>query len=663
MNEQWPSERHAEERQRIADTSFKTAQDFLALLNASPNSLPRAFDDAVIWIVKQDGDLAELEYRIASVVDKANLQSYPDSQPLLMTFACAAALAKAPSLHTWSKVKAFKHNSWQLEHWLSEAMTAYVDVSFPARHNYVSLARETFAGLDNFSLQSKSDRINEERSDMWASWNKRQDKLDEIWWDLRGWHGFMNYEEELPLFKLFYELNPDEFICTLSGSSNPYLVSALLFVAGIGAFSPRFSEWKRMVAAAPVAFEDDGKWNGSVLMPLLLVEAHNQLLQVRQNFRTLNPSPDELNGVRREISDAAEVIAAALAARQDAPAIISRWTPWLMRQVLSHTSKDVADVTSSAFAEDAMIDAIGRNLENFALPQTSPEDAAPWEFWCYRCALSSFAYNGHIPVPAWEDFGNEWRLSPDDWADRRGLLLREYASLITTLSKETPGIAANLLAYPIVQSPSPGAAWIALWNDAITLREIIEFGDSDATSDEYSSRSEAGRLMLLLFHIGLAIFDQGAARCSSSRSPEAEPLVNLYKALSSAIREMREIDSTLNNDKWQYVIQHLTVRRMIWEQPSDDERESGNFQIFKPDDSPTVVDLLAEAKGNVIELVAILQSLLLNGPNVSRLKAYLNLASISLPGIVNSFRELNQFHPRKYPIDEDQLQKLADCDQ
>jgi hypothetical protein len=658
MNEQWPSERRAEERQMTADTSFKTAQDFLALLNAFPNGLPRAFDDVVIWIVEQDGDLSELERRIASVIDAANLQAYPDSQPLWMTLACAAALAHAPSLHTWGRVSAFKYNSWQLEHWLGEAMTAYAKVNSSVCHHYVALARETFAGLDSFSLQSKSDRINEERFGAWASWNERRDKLDEIWWGLRGWHGVMNYEGELPLFEVFYELNTEEFIRALSGSSNPYLVSALLFVAGIGAFSPRFAEWKRMVAAAPVAFENDGKWNGSVLMPLLLVEAHNQLLQVRQNFRTPDLSPDELDGVRQEIADTAEVIAVALAARPDASAIFSRWTPWLMRQVLSHTSKDVANVTSSAFTVDALIDAIGRNLGNYALPQTSPEDAAPWESWCYRCALSSFAYNGHIPVSAWEDFGNEWRLAPEEWAGRKGVMLREHASLITTLNKETPGIAANALAYPIAQSTSPVRAWIGLWHDALPVREIVEFGDLDATSDEYSSRSEAGRLLLLLFRIGLAIFDQGAARCSSSSTPEAQSLVDLYKALVLAAREMREIDSTLNHDEWLSASQHLTIRRMIWEQSSGSERGLEDFQVFKPDDSPTVVDLLTEAKGNVIELVTILQSLLLNVRDVSRLKADLNSASISVPDLVRTICGLNQFHPRKYPIDGDQIKNL-----
>src|SRR5690606_37281948 len=219
-----------------------------------------------------------------------------------------------------------------------------------------------------------------------------------------------------------------------------------------------------------------------------------------------------------EVASVAGLIAAALATRQDASSVFSRWTPWLMRQVLSHTSKGVADVTSPAFSDDALIDAIGRNLGNCTLPKVSPEDAAPWESWCYRCVLSSFASNGYIPAPAWGGSRDEWCIAPGGWKGPQGARLRECCSLVTNLNTETRGIAANLLAYPIAQSPSARQAWISLWHDTFTLREIVEFGDSDATSDEYGSRSDAGRLLLLLFRIGLAIFDQSAAHCSSSSS-------------------------------------------------------------------------------------------------------------------------------------------------
>lgn len=657
MNKQWPSER-AKKQEGFANPSFKIEQDFLNLLTAFPQGVPKAFDDIVSWIMERDGDLAELEQRTAQIADEITL-AIPDSPPLLMTLACATALAHSPSLQTWSKVSAFKYNSWQLEHWLGDAMMAYATVHSSACNAYIMLAKEVFAALDSFSLQSKSDRTNNERTSAWAHWSECKDKLEEIWWDLRGWHGFMNYEEELPLFQVFYRLEPDEFICTISRSSNPYLVSALLVVTGIGAFSPRFSEWKRIIAAAPVAFEDDGKWNGSILMPLLLVHARSQLLQVRQNLRNPELTPAEFDEIKQEITSTAELIVTVLAVRHDAPAIFARWTPWLLRKIMGQTAKEIADVKSAAFADEALIDVIGRKLRDSSLPQTSPDDAPLWEAWCYRCALASFAYNGHIQAPSWEDFGDEWRISPEDWAGDKGQLLREHASLITTMNKEIPGVAANLLAYPIAQSLSPAEAWIDLWNDAIALREIVEFGDSDAIKDEYSSRLEAGRLLLLLFCIGLAIFDQGAARSSDNNSPEAISLASLFKALNFAICEMREIDSTLSHDEWLSVVQHMTVRRMIWESPSGNESSSRNFQVFKANDAPSVSNILAEAKGNVIELVGILQSLLLNSPDASSLEACLNSASIDLPNIVHSIRILNQYHPRKYPIDEAQLQKLG----
>ena len=173
MNEHWPSEHHAKSREAFADSSFKNEQDFLDLLDAFPNGLPRDFDEVVAWIVNKDGDLVELEQRIVPIVGAANLQTFLDSQTLLMTLACAAAFARSPSLQTWCRVKAFKYNSWQLARWLSEAMMAYVQVTLSARDAYVLLAKEVFSGLENFSLQSKFDRTNKARACGTAGTNVR----------------------------------------------------------------------------------------------------------------------------------------------------------------------------------------------------------------------------------------------------------------------------------------------------------------------------------------------------------------------------------------------------------------------------------------------------------------------------------------------------------
>ncbi|MDZ7641453.1 MAG: hypothetical protein U5J62_05445 [Desulfurivibrio sp.] len=105
------------------------------------------------------------------------------------------------------------------------------------------------------------------------------------------------------------------------------------------------------------------------------------------------------------------------------------------------------------------------------------------------------------------------------------------------------------------------------------------------------------------------------------------------------------------------IIQHLAIRRMIWEPPTGNESAPTNFQVFQADDTPTVSDILNKANGNAIEMVAILQSLLLNTP-ASRLKVELSSASIDVSGIVHSIRSLNEFHPSKYPIDQVQLRNL-----
>jgi hypothetical protein len=75
--------------------------------------------------------------------------------------------------------------------------------------------------------------------------------------------------------------------------------------------------------AAPPAFEDGGTWNGSVLMPLLLVEARSQLLQVERLHR--NPgstfTSTEIDEIKQEITSTAKLIATTLVTRQDGPGI------------------------------------------------------------------------------------------------------------------------------------------------------------------------------------------------------------------------------------------------------------------------------------------------------------------------------------------------------
>lgn len=658
MNMQWSSERKAAMQPSSADESFRTEADFRLLLDFFPDGFPQELQETVDWVVRGGSDVAELENRVSGIPSQENMQARSDSTHLLMTVVCAVALSQAPSVETWINVRALKNDSWQLEHWLAVAMDTYAASRIDARKAYIDLATTVFQALDKGSLTSPRERINQERSQAWDSWITRQDKLDEIWWGLRGWN-FLNYEEESPLFHVSSKLDPKEFINVLAGSTNPYLVRSTLLATGAGGFSPDFSQWEKFTIAAPSAFEKDGKWNGSVLIPLLLVEAHAQLIEAARDLPAFQAGDEDVPRVKQVIAKEIEAVVSTLNTRSDALPIFSRWTTWLMRQLLTYPAKDIVDVRSVAFVDDAVIDAIGRTLKGKTVIPTSPTDASAWEAWSYRCVLASHANGGFLDPQDSSDFLAEWDISIDEWAGSNGLRLRERANVVLSLDKDTPGVAANLLAYPIVHSESPTDGWLRLWERSQTLREVIEFGDADARDDEYQSRSEAGRLMLLVFRIGLAILDQCAYQCTNSDLPQARALAKLHTALAAAIREMREIDSTLNRDGWIAMERHLIVRRFIWEEEGAGNGDPNAVSIFHSHDAPTLKDYLMATKSDTPELLSLIQSIHLNTSSISRLHLELRSAAIDIFDVIETVRKLNHYNARRYPVDEGQLRNLT----
>ncbi|MBI5592087.1 MAG: hypothetical protein HY881_16605 [Deltaproteobacteria bacterium] len=654
MTIQWPDERGSENRQQFGNRAIDPKHELRRLVEVCPAGLPSTFDQAVEWIAQQGKDISELEQRMNAVSNELELAELPESVNILMAWACAEALAKTPSLQTWQNVRNLKSHSWQLEHWLSDAMMVCAEDKISTKDAYIKLAKEIFEALDAFQLTSQFDRNNKEREQFRATWNENYEKLDEVWWGLRWWHE-MNYEEEFPLFNVLGTLDPVGFINVVSESKNPYLVSSALLA--VGAFR-KFSLWEKLAVTAPSAFVDDGTWNESVTMPLLLVMARDQLLQAGRHIPHFDASDTEVEKVKQEIAKLTDAVITTLTNRQDALPLFARWSTWLIRQLLMQGIKDAENVRSSAFVDAAMIEAIGRELQGKTVSTESPSDAPAWEKWCYRCVLASHANSGFTTVPDCNNFLKEWAINLDDWTDKRGRQLREYASLIVTLNKEVPGDAAHLLASPIAMSESPTNTWIGLWDVTQSLREIVEFGDADALEpDEYQTRAEAGRLLFLVFCMGLAVLDQRVSQLSGD-SPQARDLAKLHEALALAVREMREIDDTLNVEQWLQAVRHLAVRRLIWEDRVVEFEEDGRFRIFLHEDKPTFNDYLSAAKNDVMELLAILHSTLLNESNHQIVLDKLNAASIDLSNVIATAKRLNDVSARRYPIDEAQLRSL-----
>lgn len=653
MTIQWPGESESSSKHSLEDHSINLNDSLHRLVDTSSSGVPVKFKQTTAWIARRGDDISTLEQKVSAVCSELELTESPEIINLLMTWACAEALAENPTLRTWQHVRNLKSHSWHLDNWLSSAMLVCAEKKSGTNDAYIALAKEIFKAINGNTLKSQFDSINNDRENFQAAWRESNAKLEEIWWGLRHWN-LRNYAEACPIFEVLGALDPQGFMDTVSQSNNPYLVNSAIFASG--GFG-KFYLWEKFALTAPSAFSANGNWNESVTLPLLLVLARDQLLQAGGHIPFCD---SEDTKSEQELSRLTEAVIKTLAKRQDALPLFARWSTWLMRQLLMHGIKDAFDVHSSASVDAALIKAIGRELSGKAIIPESPPDAPAWEKWCYQCVLSFHANNGFISPPEYQTFLKEWAITLDDWTNERGRQLREHASLIVTITKTTPGDAIHLLAYPIAISDSPVDAWIELWDATQTLREIAEFGAGDGLGSKgYESRAEAGRLLFLVFCIGLATLDQRASQCSAGNSSQARDLAKLYKALALAVREMRELDDTLNMEKWLQAVHHLATRRLIWEDRGDQARTDGQFPVFLKEDKPTFSDYLRASKNDVMELLAILHTTLINEPNRQIILKKLQEASIDLSNAIATAKQLNNISVRRYPFDESQLSPLV----
>ncbi|EPJ77235.1 hypothetical protein CFII64_24144 [Pseudomonas sp. CFII64] len=652
---QWARETDAGSDQAHSDTSFKTVEDFQEYIVYLRQNSPKLLSESVSLLVDADNTIAPFDHHTIEIQSQLNLDDSENALEMMKALICAAALEKHPSLATWQKVRQVKSNSWQIEHWLANAMIAYASDYEPAQISYISLGKEIFLSLEQASLKSQWERHNKAREEAAAYWESCQNKLEEIWWGLRG-TDFMMYEEELPIFNVLYRFAPSVLKTLVSESQSPYLIRSVLMVAGISAFDSRYYDWSQWAASAPVAFKNDGGWNGSAVIPLLLVHARQELLESGRRLPYRDATDAQIENAKQEISLLSKSVVDVLAERSDALPLLARWSTWLMRQLLLHSDKDVSDARSGAYVDNALIEAIGRRTKGDFEIQQPPLDAQTWEHWCYFCLLASHAHSGFESLPSISGFVDEWKISYEDWHGEKGRRLTERASLFT-LGKEMPGMHAHLLAYPIVRSTNPTEIWEKMWISAYTLRELVEFGDSDVQKNEFSARSSASELLFLLFSIGLAIFDQASGECYDSKSPKARQMAALHQLLASAIFEMNEIDDTLTRDKWRTAFQHLAIRRLIWEKPECNHLPE-SISVFSSTDKPAVSDYLLYIRGDVYELLLTVQGIALNSTSSSFLQEILQTASIDLATAFTAVKELTKFSSRRYPVNDNLMRDI-----
>lgn len=642
MKMQWIRERNTECNESDGHDGFRPREDFLELMAQVDEDSPQLFR-SLADVVTELGEPPGIDSLKELVRQRTTLQVDTD---MLLTAACAWALARDPQLTTWQKIRKIAYHSWELDHWLSESMAAYVQRDAKARDAYIDLAKLLFTELENGALKSESERRNEMREGAWVHWQDATYQLDELWWGLRG-SDFMSYEDEMRIFGLLSEIAPEDFQQLIAGSKNPFLVDAALLSAGAGAFSPRFAQWQACATEAPLAFAPDGCWTGSVLLPLLLVHARNELLEPSRRVPRYGADEAEVAALTTQVTELTYAVVNFLADREDAPATFSRWSTWLMRQMLRPTEKNFNDIRSNNFVDNVLLEAMGKAMQGRPLIEVAPEDAAPWEAWCYLCVQSFFAHSGVSETPSFQEFANQWQLTPENWHGLEGRLLSARSSLHLP-SDDLPDLSANLLAFPLASRSKFASGWQQLWDSSYYLREVLEFGSVDAGTEVYSDRADASRLLLLLGSIGLACFDQVITRLKETPSQLAEEIITLHGAIVMAAMEVLHLDDTVSRNKWLALLQHLALRRVYWDGCYTAERR---VALFTGPQQPTIGDYLNYFQADPGDLVAFLHACMLNGLDASKLREELRGAAVDLRACVNTLQRLHGLRENRYLMD------------
>lgn len=637
---QWIRERSAEHDGDQNSDDFKTSEDFLRFWTQIDRYAPQLVASLV-----EDLTAPDVPPSIESLQKLAQERTgLPVDLDMLLTVACAVALERDPRLETWLRIKKVSYNSWQIESWLYTSMAALVRKHAGTRDAYIKLAKLLFNQLESGCLKPESQRQAEARENSLAYWENAEYQLDELWDGLRH-ADFMSYEDEMRVFGLLSEIATTDFQQLIAGSRNPVLVNAALLCAGVGAFSPRFAQWESCVTAAPLAFSENGSWTGSLVLPLLLSHSRDELLEPGRYVPRHEANEVEVAALTDQVYELVSAVVDTLSTREDAPATFRRWSTWLMRQMLGSKESDFNDIRSASFVDNALLQAIGKAMQGQQLPVAVPKEAAPWEPWCYLCVRSSFAHDGVLDTPSFENFASEWNITPENWHGSQGRGLLERASRHLPRN-DFPGLSANLLVIPLVQRSDFASAWKQLWDCAYHLREVLEFGSFDGGKNNYSDRTDASRLLLLLGCMGLACFDQAAVRLAEAAESPAEQMASLYEALAAAALEVLYVDDTLNREKWQILLQHLALRRVYWD---TDFTADNRVSVFTGQ-FPTIQDYLMYFQADPSELVAFLHACMLNQLDTSALRKELQDASVDLRACVETLKKLNTLRDHRYPI-------------
>jgi hypothetical protein len=645
---EWPQERRhrlsnpVRVPQRLADIPTDLLREVEGI--SSFTALVQAMVDAFNEKADPQAKLNDLS---AGVDQSEAFALYDETvRQVVLALAGVAALRKTPTREMWEYLWSLAWHSAPLETFLPQAViAAATEAAF--RDQFFAVARSVVEEAAQNPGRRAIQREKEVGANLREYWQKHP-QLSALWrGNFEGSFHAVGRDDDHAL-SIVAEIEAAEFVRLLALYDYPDPVAHALMWCG----APwRFERWRAVASVAPAAFGERAKWNGSLILPLLLAIARDQF----QFGLGREPTPNQVSEATDDIKSLAAEVAKTIAPRADALGCMTRWGNWLVRTAIPAVSANPlphpTDAASQGFIEGALLDAL---IVEMCADRWSPEpapDAEPWEPWCQLAAGALIALGGKALMPSPGGFLDEWHLTPDGWPMQRGQKLKLHASPFEGAISRADGYGARLLALPMVKVERADAGWKRFWDATATLREIVEFGDPDETDNGgWQGRTDAARLLMLQFSIGLMMMDHLIEPQQPLDYDRRTALEGLLPLLNEAVREMTAIDQ-LNGKFWSEAVRHLAIRRAKWLSG----RAAPNGVVLSAEAKPTLADFIRALAGDTENLLALAYVAQQNGIDRAALASSFKEAEVDINAEIAIAKRLLAISPRAIGLNEAQL--------
>lgn len=648
---EWPQERrHRSSKPALVSPRIADIPDEV-LREATATGASLSLFQAVLDGFNAGADPKVQRPELSARLQSKDFAAYGENvRDALLALACVEAFRQAPSREMWEFLWSLTWDSSSLPTLLEQAViSASADAAF--RKSFLATAHDVV----RHALENPGRRAIAKRKDIGANqrehWRKHP-QLSALWRNNFS-HGFDPFgRDDDHVLSIVVQMDTVEFIRLLEIFDYPDPVANALTWCGAGW---KFERWEAMVTPAPKAFDEEGRWNGSLILPLLLSIAREQFRFPLQKDAT----DEQVSEATTEIAELALEVARVIARRPDAPSCTTRWGAWLIRTGISAVSANAtphpSNAKSEGFADISLLDAlISETPKDRWKPEPVP-DAEPWEAWCHLAVGVTVAFSRKAPMPSPFGFLGDWKLSPENWSSSGGQTLKARAMPFEMGTPRADGYGPRLLALSVVEPESADTTWAKFWSSTAMLREIVEFGDADENDGVgWQGRSDASRLLMLQFSVGLMTLDHLILPQRTLPYDRRSSTMGLLPLLDDAVREMTAIDQ-LNGKFWIEAKRHLAIRRATWLAGTGIRQAGTDVVALDPETKPTLTDFIRDLAGDTEGLLNLVHIALLNHVEKRVLADAFREAGVDLGGEIEIAKRLLEISPRAANLRQAQI--------